>query len=374
MKKFVLALAVCCTFSVYVTAIDTNDSRMEEYTLRTLIENDTNNIEEVVRNGCAEADKASFEADKAYYKATIKFIQSRKVLATKANLLKMYNTKADKARDEAYETYCEARAATPDHDSRAKVEELSALYDTASANTAKAYGILCKTATEINKSNNNEAIRLYNRAAKFYDKTARAYGEIVVAYSINTHILRTIAEKAKCTKEYARYEAHVAKKGEGLEAWAKMQIYYEKMKKISEAYAKTIAIFVELHEAAKTYARAAETYVKAAETHAKAVKNSIELPEADTISCYNVKDAVELHKAHKISDAQLAAVSQFKASSKTEAAYAAYCRTKLKLVEAIAAVLCEEDEAVKLRIELNKYTVKLCQDTLQRQAEFISCY
>jgi hypothetical protein len=142
MKRLILAVAVCCTFSTYVTAMDTNNNYMEDYVLRTLIENDTNDIKEVIRNSCTEADKTIFEADKAYYKAGTKNTQSRKIFVTKADVLKMCSIEADKARGEAYEAYGKARAAKSDHDSTAKVKKLSALYDTADANAAKAYGIL----------------------------------------------------------------------------------------------------------------------------------------------------------------------------------------------------------------------------------------
>jgi hypothetical protein len=68
---------------------------------------------------------------------------------------------------------------------------------------------------------------------------------------------------------------------------------------------------------------------------------------------------VELHKAHKISDAQLAAGSVFKASNDTANAYAAYCRINLKLAEATLTACGEEDEAASLEpnlsnLQLNK--------------------
>ncbi|MDR1104625.1 MAG: hypothetical protein LBK92_04720 [Endomicrobium sp.] len=80
------------------------------------------------------------------------------------------------------------------------------------------------------------------------------------------------------------------------------------------------------------------------------------------------------NKAHKISDAQLASVPALKASYDTVGAYAAYCRTNLKLGEAIVAACSERGEAVKLETELNKSSLEQAQDIVQRQAESISRY
>jgi hypothetical protein len=55
-------------------------------------------------------------------------------------------------------------------------------------------------------------------------------------------------------------------------------------------------------------------------------------------------------------------------------AYAIYCRTNLKLKEAIAAVCRKEDETGKLKTELNKSSLEQAQDIVQRQVEGLSCY
>jgi hypothetical protein len=83
---------------------------------------------------------------------------------------------------------------------------------------------------------------------------------------------------------------------------------------------------------------------------------------------------IELHKSHKISDAQLASATSGETRSKTIGAYAAYCRTNLKLMEAIMAVCCEEAEAAKLKTELSKSLVEQAQDTVQYQAIFVNPY
>jgi hypothetical protein len=86
--------------------------------------------------------------------------------------------------------------------------------DIARANAAKMYARLYKTETETIKPNSNEAVN-------FYDEVIRAYGDILIACSyINPNIIRA-AEKVKGTKEYAQYEAYIAKKRKETELWAK---------------------------------------------------------------------------------------------------------------------------------------------------------
>jgi hypothetical protein len=379
MKKLVLVVAVCCAFSVCVTATDINDDSIEIYTLRRFIENDSKDTQEVIRNNRAEAYKAIIKAEEVYFKARVKDTQSYEVYVTKADVLKTYDIEADKARGKAYEVLrqqfevSESRT-DADNSSTQNKEILYSQFDTARANAAKMCAILRKTETESIKSNSDEAVKLFNKAAEFYDKAVRSYGNIVITCSsINPVIIRA-AEKVKGTKEYAKYEAYAAEKRKTAELWGKQQIYYERLKKISEAYAKVAAIRIELRKAAETYAKAAKSYVKAARTYAKVAKRSIKIPEADRLSHFKFEDAVELHKAHKISDAQLAWVPVSKASYNTVDAYAACCRTNLKLAEAIAEVCYEEDEAVKLKTELNKSSVEQAQDIVQRQVEGISCY
>jgi hypothetical protein len=162
--------------------------------------------------------------------------------------------------DKAYREFIAARSA---HDSTTKDKDTkSSASDIADANAAKTYGILCKVAAEITKSNINEAIKLYNIAAEFYDKAAIAYGKIVAACSINTPIIRT-AEKARGTGDYTKYRSDIAKTFEAsyektkaeyeiyiaekaAETWAKHEAYFKKMKKIAEAYAKAAASSTEV--------------------------------------------------------------------------------------------------------------------------------
>jgi hypothetical protein len=377
MKKSALAIILCCAFSVHVTAIDTNDNYRESYVLRTLIENDSKDIEELIRNSCTEADKATLKAAEAHFKARVKDVQSYKVYVTKADVLKMCSIEADKSRVEDHEAYIkfrEARSALDSTSSTSKFEELSALLELASANASKMRAILLETQVETTKSNSNEAVRLYNRAAKFYDKAVKSYGEIVTACSSTNPAIIRAAEKVKSPKEYAKYKAYVAEKRKAAEFWTKYQTHVKKLKEVSDAYARVAAIRIELHKAVKTYAKAAKTYAKAAKTYVKVAKSSITLPEADRLCCFKFEDAAELHKAHKISDAQLASVTVTKASNDTLDAYAAYCRTNSKLMEAIVAACCVEDEVVKLKTELYKSSVEQAQDIVQRQAEGLICY
>ena len=369
MKRLILALAVVCfTFYTHVTATDTknNDSVIEESVLHRLCENDSKDIGDVVLNSSYEAYKATFKANDAFFKAKLKDVQSCKVYVTKSDLLKTYSIEANKSRNEAYEAL--ARKCGLD-ESSSKADNLAtqdtkemkyAKFDAADANAAKTYGILYETETENIKPSSNEAIKLYNEAAKFYDNASKAYGDIVTACSSTNPAISRVAEKVKSTKEYAKYESYVAGKRKTAEAWAKYQTYVKKLKEVSDAYAKVAAIRIELADAAKTYAKAA--------------KSSIELPEADRLCCFKFEDAVELHKAHKISDAQLASVPATKASGKTIDAYGAYCRTNFKLMEAIVAACCVEDEAVKLKTELNKSSLEQAQDIVRRQVACFDSY
>lgn len=383
MKRLILALAVVCfTFYTHVTATDTknNDSVIEESVLHRLCENDSKDIGDVVLNSSYEAYKATFKANDAFFKAKLKDVQSCKVYVTKSDLLKTYSIEANKSRNEAYEAL--ARKCGLD-ESSSKADNLAtqdtkemkyAKFDAADANAAKTYGILYETETENIKPSSNEAIKLYNEAAKFYDNASKAYGDIVTACSSTNPAISRVAEKVKSTKEYAKYESYIAGKRKAAEFWAKEQTYAKKLKEVSDAYAKVAAIRIELADAAKTYAKVAKTYDKAAKTYAKAAKSSIELPEADRLCCFKFEDAVELHKAHKISDAQLASVPATKASGKTIDAYGAYCRTNFKLMEAIVAACCVEDEAVKLKTELSKSSLEQAQDIVKSQVECFDSY
>ncbi|MDR2644385.1 MAG: hypothetical protein LBB44_00115 [Endomicrobium sp.] len=229
------------------------------------------------------------------------------------------------------------------------------------------FAILLETQTETFKSNSIEAVKLY-------DKAIKASEDIVIACSSVSPVIIRESEKVKSTKYYAKYETYVAEKRKAAESWVKYQTYVKKLKKVSEAYARVAAIRIELHKATKAYAKVAKAYDKAAKAYAKVAKSSIELPEVDRLCCFKFDDAVELHKAHKISDAQLASVPASKASYKTIDAYGAYCRTNLKLSEAIVAACCEEDEVIKLKTELNKSFLEQAQVIAQSQAEFINCY
>jgi hypothetical protein len=386
MKKLVLAVTIFYVFSTYVTAMSI-DEKIDNYSLNRLIGNDVKDTQDVIRNSLAEANKSSFKAKEAYFKARVKDTQSYKVYVTKADALKTYDIEASKARDEAYKALSkrdkalchrsgldESSSKTNNSVLKDREEIIYSEFDTADANAAKTYAILCETGTKIIKSDSNEAVKLYNEAAKFYDEAARAYKEIVVAFSsVNAAIIR-IAEKVKGSDGYAKYEARVAEKRKTAEAWAKYQTYAKKLKKVSEAYARVATIRIELCKSAETYAKAAKSYAKATKTYAKVAKSSIALPEADRLCCFKFEDAVALHKAHKISDAQLASVPSSKASYNTVDAYSAYCRINLKLIEAIVAACYEEDEAAKLRTELSKSSLEQAQDIVQRQAESISRY
>jgi hypothetical protein len=355
------------------------DEEINNGHLRKLIEDDNKDIQEVIRNSIVEAHKSIVKAKEAYIKAQLKDVQSYKVYVTKADVLKTYDIEARKARDEAYKVFrhnCEV--AKPSSEANNSVPQnrdiLYSKFNIAEAHAAKMYAILHETETETIKANSSEAVKLYDKAAKFYNKAVKAYEEIVTTCSsTNTAIIR-IAEKVKGTDGYTKYEAYVAEKKKAAEVWAKEQTYAKKLKEVSEAYARVAAVRIELHEAAKTYAKAAKTYARAAKTYAKVAKKSIELPETDRLSYFEFEDAVELHKAHKISDAQLASVPTLKSANDAVDAYAAYCRTNLKLWEVIVAACYEEDEAVKLKTELNKSFVEQNQDNVQRQAECISCY
>lgn len=381
MKKLILAIAVCCSFCIHVTAEYLTDDDIKNYVLRTLIEKDRNGIEEVVLNRSYEADKATFKANEAYFKAKLKDVQSYKVCVTKADLLKTYSIEENKARSEADETFCskfgldEASSETDNSANQNKDIKYSkeAVVD---ANAAKIYAIFHETQTETFKSNSNEAVKLYNKAANFYDKSSKAYEDIVIACSsINPNIIRE-AEKVKSTKYYAKYEAYVAEKRKAAEFWGKHQSYVKKLKKVSEAYARVAAVRIELHKAAQAYAKAAKTYDKAAQAYAKVARtrNSIKFSEADRLCCFKFEDAVELHKSHKISDAQLASVPELKASYKTIDTYGAYCRTNVKLLEAIVTACCESAEAIKLQTELSKASLEQSQNIVKTQVASISCY
>jgi tetratricopeptide (TPR) repeat protein len=377
MKRIILAVAVCFAFSTYVPAMSP-DEEINNGRLRRLIEDDVKDTQEVIRNSIVEAHKSIVKARESYIKAQLKDVQSYKVYVTKADVLKTYDIEANKARGQVYKLICQKFGidnpySESNNSSHQNGDMLYSECDVVNASAAKMYAILREAETETIKSNSSEAIKLYDKAAKFYDKAVKAYGEIVIACSsTNTAIIR-IAEKVKGTEGYAKYEAHIAEKRRTAELWTKEQSYAKKLKEISEAYARVAAVYIELHEAAKTYAKAAKTYAKAAKTYAKAAKRRSELPEADSL-CFEFEDAVALHKAHKISDVQLAIATSAKASWETKNAYAAYCRTNLKLMEAIVAACCEEDEAAKIRTELNKSSIEQAQDNVQRQAECISCY
>jgi hypothetical protein len=101
MKKLVLAVAVCCAFSTYVTAMSPTQEIYNGF-LRRLIENDVKDTQEVIRNSLAEANKSIFKAKEAYFKARVKDVQSYKVYVTQVDVLKTYDIEASKARDEAY--------------------------------------------------------------------------------------------------------------------------------------------------------------------------------------------------------------------------------------------------------------------------------
>jgi hypothetical protein len=380
MKRLILAVALCCAFNTYVPAMSI-DEEINNGFLRRLIEDDVKDTQEVIRNSLAEAYKAIGKAREAYSKAGLKDTQSYEVYVTKADILKAYDIEASKAREEAYKAFrrkCELdKPSSEANNSSPQNQNRSILYSefhTADAHAAKMYAILRETETETIKANSNKAVKLYSESAKFYDEAAKDYEEIVIACSSTNAAIIRIAEKVKGTEGYAKYEAHIAGKRKTAELWTKEQTYAKKLKEVSEAYARVAAVRIELHEAAKTYARAAKTYARAAKTYAKVAKRSVELPEAERLSYFEFEDAVELHKAHKISDAQLASVPTLKSAHDAVDAYATYCRTNLKLMEAIVAACCEEDEATKLRTELNKSSVEQAQDTVQRQAECISCY
>ena len=307
-----------------------------------------------------------------------------KFYVTKSDLLKTYSIEENKSRTEAYEALCR-RERLDESGSEAdssviknkdnKDIEYSKL-GTAISNAAKMKAILRETETKNIKPSINEAIKLYNEAAKFYDNASKAYGDIATAYSSTNPAIIGVAEKVKSTKEYAKYESYVAGKRKAAEFWAKEQTYAKKLKEVSDAYAKVAAVRIELADAAKTYAKVAKTYDKAAKVYAKVARtrNSIEIPEADRLAYFEFEDAVKLHKAHKISDAQLASVPASKASSKTIDAYGDYCRTHSKFMEAVVAACCKEDEAIKLKTELNKSSLEQVQDIVKSQAERLGRY
>jgi hypothetical protein len=364
-------------------AVDTNDTYFENYVLHRLIENDDKDIYKIILNSRYEAYKSIVKAQEAYFKAKAKDVQSDKVFVTKADTLKKYYIEAINAGDEAYKIQrsrfevAESSSATDNLATKNLDIQYSTLA-TAKANAAKMFSALYKTETETIEPNSNKALKLYNKAAKFYDKAINSYRDIVIACSsINPDIIKE-AEKVKGTKEYARYEAYITRKRKATEFWTREQTYVKKLKEVCEAYAKVDAVRLELYEAAKTYDKTAKTYAKAAKTYAKVAKNSIkssiEIPEADRLAYFEFEDAVELHKSHKISDAQLASVPASKAYWKTMNAYAVYCRTKLKFSETIVAACREHGEAVKLQTELNKSLVEQDRDILLGQVEYSLCF
>jgi len=378
MKKLILSVVLCCAFGSINRLIPncSADNIDASITLRILVENDTEDIKKIIRDCSAEACRATVKAAEAHFKARVKDAQSYKVYVTKADVLKMCSVEAGKARVEADKAYREFIAARSAHDSTTKDKDTkSSASDIADANAAKTYGILCKIAAEITKSNINKAIKLYNIAAEFYDKAARAYGKIVAACSINTPIIRT-AEKARGTGSYtkyrsdisktfeasyektkAEYEIYIAEKEKAAETWAKHEAYFKKMKKIAEAYAKAAAISIELYEAAENYANAAEDYAKVTNSYAKAAASSTEVSGIDKSS----KSDTAFELLHE-------------ARNKTMKAFATYCRTKLKLAEAKALLCSEEAEELKLKTELSKASVEQSINDVQHQAASFSVY
>jgi tetratricopeptide (TPR) repeat protein len=385
MKKLFLTIALFFSFSVYGIAVDTNDNDtyFENYVLSTLIQNDEKDIDNISLNTHYDVYKSIIKAEEAYFKAKLKDVQSDKVFVTKADVLKKCYIEAIKAGDEAYKIQrsrvevAESSSAT-DNLANKNLDIRYSSLDTAKANAAKMFSALRKTETETIEPNSNKALKLYNKAAKFYDKAINSYRDIVIACSsINPDIIKE-AEKVKGTKQYARYEAYITKKRKATEFWTREQTYVKKLKDVCEADARVASVHIELYEAAKTYDKTAKTYAKAAKTYAKVAKNSIkssiEIPEADRLDCFEFEDAVELHKSHKISDAQLASVPASKAYWETMNAYAVYCRTKLKFSETIVAACREHGEAVNLQTELNKSFVEQDRVNVLCQAECVGCY